>query len=497
MRRRLLRDHGRRRVPEPDRASVDGRDCDDLCGRKMITLFRTAQIYALDQIKDVLASHIRTLPDKVSPIGATLKILRYEFPCEPLDILTWLHNQQVPQKIYWSGRSGDFEVGGIGVAGILEGNGPIDHAGVFAYMEDRLAADNPSLRYYGGMNFQYPATDANWRSFGSYRFIIPRFELLRQDGQTVLAFNIAFKDICKETIDAILEELKAMFFSPATTYRRPPKVLRRADFPDRQGWEEAFAKTKGESGKFHYGKIVLARKSVFDFDVYIDPVALIKHLKDKTPQCFHFCFQTGKTTAFLGATPERFYKRDRRTIETEAVAGTSRRGVSHEEDAALERELMNCSKNALEHRYVVDAIREALGGLCADVRADAKARLVKLEGGQHLVTRFQGTLRPCVCDDEIIGRLHPTPAVAGCPKEEVLRAIKEIEPFDRGWYAGPVGYVGYEQSEFAVAIRSALDNRDKLSLYAGGGIVEGSTAEGEWNEIETKIGNFIRSEERR
>src|SRR3989338_8981720 len=309
MRRRLLRDHGRRRVPEPDRASVDGRDCDDLCGRKMITLFRTAQIYALDQIKDVLASHIRTLPDKVSPIGATLKILRYEFPCEPLDILTWLHNQQVPQKIYWSGRSGDFEVGGIGVAGVLEGNGPIDHAGVFAYMEDRLPAGNPKLRYYGGVNFQDPATHPNRQSFGSYRFIIPRFELLKDADQTILAFNIAFKDVDKDHVAAILKELDAIDFLCTTTYRPPPKDLRRADFTDRQGWEAAFARTKGKDGKFRYDKIVLARKSVFDFDVYIDPCALLKHLKDKTPQCFHFCFQMDKATAFLGASPERLYKR--------------------------------------------------------------------------------------------------------------------------------------------------------------------------------------------
>jgi len=180
-----------------------------------------------------------------------------------------------------------------------------------------------------------------------------------------------------------------------------------------------------------------------------------------------------------------------RLIETEAVAGTIPRGTSHEEDAALERKLMNCSKNALEHRYVVDAIRETLDELCSGVKVDPKARLVKLEGGQHLVTRFEGTLRDKVSDDRIVARLHPTPAVAGCPPEEVLRAIGEIESFDRGWYAGPVGYVGYNESEFAVAIRSALVNHDKLSLYAGAGIVEGSTAQGEWKEIETKIGNFI------
>jgi len=313
-----------------------------------------------------------------------------------------------------------------------------------------------------------------------------------RDGKPTLAGKVIGTDGRPRTDSAaILEELDRIDFAPTTTYRRPPKVTARHDYPDRQGWEAAFAQTKGEGGKFRYDKIVLARKSVFDFDVYIDPIALLKHLKDKTPQCFHFCFQMDKATAFLGASPERLYKRTDSLIETEAVAGTSPRGANHEEEAALEQELLNCSKNALEHRYVVDAIRKTLGGLCVDVRADAKARLVKLEGGQHLVTNFGGTLRPGVCDDEIIGRLHPTPAVAGCPKEEVLRAIKEIEPFDRGWYAGPVGYVGYDAAEFAVAIRSALVNHDKLSLYAGAGIVEGSTAEGEWREIETKIGNFI------
>ena len=457
----------------------------------MIALFRISQIYALGQIKDVLAAHIRSLPQKISPVGVPLKILRYEFPCEPVDILTWLHNQDVSCKMYWSGRADTLEVGGIGVADVLGGNGPIDHAGVFAYMEDRLSADNPDLRYYGGTRFDHSPADPDWAVFGSYRFVVPRFEVLKNGARTSLAFNIAFKDINSENINAILKELDAVDFSPRTTYRRPPKVTARHDYPDRQGWEAAFAKTKTADGKFRHDKIVLARKSLFDFDVHIDPVALIKHLKDKTPQCFHFCFQTDKAAAFLGASPERLYKRTGNTIETEAVAGTSARGASREEEAALEQELLSCSKNALEHRYVVDAIREALNELCSEVQADTKARLVKLEGGQHLVTRFQGTSRDKVSDDRIIARLHPTPAVAGCPKEEVLRAIQTIEPFDRGWYAGPVGYVGYDAAEFAVAIRSALVNHDKLSLYAGAGIVEGSTAEGEWNEVETKISSFI------
>lgn len=453
----------------------------------MITLFRTDQVYALDQIKDILSSHIRALPQMVSPIGVPLKILRYEFICEPVDVLTWLHNQKASFKLYWSDRSAALETGGIGQADVIEGRGDIDYPEVFACMEDRLSEDNPHLRYYGGISFNGPATDPAWQSFGSYRFIVPRFELLKAPGEkTILAFNIAFKDITQENIDVILGELASIDFSSQTTYRRPPSVTRRQDSPDRKGWETMFGQINGK-----YDKIVLARKSQFDFDVYINPVALIKHLKEVTPQCFHFCFQAGKTTAFLGASPERLYQRTKDKIQTEAVAGTNPRGATAEQDNRLEQELLNSSKNALEHRYVVESIRGVLNDLCSQVHADSQARPVKWEGGQHLVTRFEGTLRARVYDNEIIARLHPTPAVAGCPKEEVLRAIKEIEPFDRGWYAGPVGYVGYDHSEFAVAIRSALVNHDKLSLYAGAGIVDGSTAQGEWEEIETKIGNFI------
>ncbi len=463
----------------------------------MITLFRTNQVYGLDEIKDILATHIRSLPARISPVGMPFKILRYEFYCAPIDILPWLHNQHVPCKVYWSGRpekeEETFEVGGIGVADVLQGQGDINYGEVFSYMEDRLSADNPHLRYYGGMQFDRPATDPHWAGLGSYRFIVPRFELLKAGPkrQTALAFNVAFQDIEREKIAAILGDLAALDFSAQTTYRSTPKVIGRYDYPDRQGWEEAFAKTKDKDGRFRYDKIVLARKSSFDLDVYINPSALLKHLRDKTPQCFHFCFQTDTTTAFLGASPERLYKRTGDQIVTEAVAGTISRGVNHGEDVALEQELLRSPKNALEHGYVVEGIRDTLKELCSSVRAQSKARLVKLGGGQHLVTQLQGKLHPKVSDDAIIGRLHPTPAVAGCPKEDVLRAIREIEPFDRGWYAGPVGYISYNTAEFAVAIRSALVNYDKLFLYAGAGIVEGSTPQGEWQEIETKIGNFI------
>jgi len=81
--------------------------------------------------------------------------------------------------------------------------------------------------------------------------------------------------------------------------------------------------------------------------------------------------------------------------------------------------------------------------------------------------------------------------VGGCPTDEALRRVEALEPFDRGWYAGPVGWVGPDAAEFAVAIRTGLVHNTTVSLYSGAGIVDGSSPEEEWDEIETKMANFL------
>ena len=94
-------------------------------------------------------------------------------------------------------------------------------------------------------------------------------------------------------------------------------------------------------------------------------------------------------------------------------------------------------------------------------------------------------------DADIVSTLHPTPAVGGSPTREAVAWIRANEPFARGWYAGPIGWVGYDSSEFAVAIRSALIDGTSLSVYTGAGIVPGSDPAREWQEIEDKMGTFL------
>jgi len=117
---------------------------------------------------------------------------------------------------------------------------------------------------------------------------------------------------------------------------------------------------------------------------------------------------------------------------------------------------------------------------------------MKLVRVQHLMTGIEGELNKDISDQEILECLHPTPAVGGYPQDKAKELIAEIEPFDRGWYSGPVGWISKDSADFAVAIRSGLITKNKLRIYAGAGIVKGSDPDNEWNEIESKIATFLK-----
>ena len=174
------------------------------------------------------------------------------------------------------------------------------------------------------------------------------------------------------------------------------------------------------------------------------------------------------------------------------MAGTRPRGASATDDARLLEELLRSDKDRREHEYVRISIREELAPLADDFYLDAEPSEMKLASGRHLVSRVRATLRDGVTSLDVLKALHPTPAVGGYPSADAIAAIRAREPFDRGWYAGPVGWIGPDSAEFAVGIRSGLVQPRTLSLYSGAGIVEGSTPEGEWDEIEHKIVAFIK-----
>jgi menaquinone-specific isochorismate synthase len=322
--------------------------------------------------------------------------------------------------------------------------------------------------------------------------VLPRFELNRENDRHVLACNLLPGDLTTNHLRKIAAEAERLAEAPQRSDPEQVKLVSRRDNPDHERWFEEVTAAIDRFRKGSLEKQVLARRTELEFDGNLDPWFLLEQLRGSASNCFLFGFQPAGGPAFIGATPERLYQRAQDRIETEAVAGTRPRGVDTASDSALELELSLSEKERVEHRLVVTGLREGLERIGTDCRVEDVTGSLKLARLQHLVTRLSGRLKAGTPEHRIISALHPSPAVGGYPTELAPNIIREAEPFDRGWYAGPIGWIQDDRAEFAVAIRSALVDGARLTLYAGAGLVSDSDPEAEWLEVESKIDPFLR-----
>lgn len=418
--------------------------------------------------------------------------MRVSVPLEDApDPLRWLGAQPAGEKVYWSGREDSQRVAAAGVADLLTPDSPDDHDALRQRIEATLSGSG--ARYYGGLRFDPDSeTDGAWEPFGGWRFVLPRLELTVGEAGAELACNLLLPHDAAQ-VDEIVDELLESPLPPGGPTGELPLPISRLDSPDRAGWEMNVSHALSTFLSGELDKVVLARRAEFGFAGELDPELLLANLEVATPGSFHFALQPGDGAAtFVGASPERLYRREGREMISEAVAGTLPRGDSQESDETLRKKLLSSEKLRREHGYVREGIRESLGGLCKELEVEEGASEMKLASRRHLVSGVRGTLREGVTDADLLAALSPTPAVGGYPKEAARRFLRGAEPFDRGFYAGPVGWIGADAAEFAVGIRSGLVDGDRLALYSGNGIVEGSESEDEWREIEQKISDFAR-----
>ena len=435
----------------------------------------------------------RTLEQGDDFVGGD-RIVRLEVPAGDMDPLRWLGSQTMRPRSFWEGREDGTSVAAVGVADVVEGSGA---ATGDVLLRERLAllrTEGTGARYYGGHRFD-PGRYAGeeWGAFGGYRFVLPRFELRRRGEEAVLACNLVLPrdaEKARELLDGAEGLLPSGQGSgPGGSLPAPES---RSDSPDFEGWRRNIGAALEAFAAGEMDKVVLARRVEFGFGEDVDAVVLMENLRAATPNCFHFLVEPEEGATFVGASPERLFWREGWEVYSEAVAGTRPRSASVAGDAELRDELLGSAKDQAEHSFVRVSIKETLGALCEDLEVEDEASEMKLARGRHLVSRVRGRLGEGVTDADVLAALHPTPAVGGYPKEEALREIRALEPFDRGWYAGPVGWFGADGAEFAVGIRSGLVRGATLALYSGAGIVVGSTPEGEWAEIEQKISDFTK-----
>lgn len=335
-------------------------------------------------------------------------------------------------------------------------------------------------RLLGGFRFdRNAASDALWAAFGSGRLVLPRMLFVRDSER----WGVVCAPGCEI---AYIEELFARLDGPPAAPEHPAGLSVEHDV-DQGRWRASVDNIAAEVRAGLYEKAVLATSVTLVGPSEIAVGQTLDRLRRGYPDCHLFAFAANEGV-FLGASPELLVALSDGRVTALGLAGSQRRGESAEEDEQLGRALMESAKDRMEHEAVVRAIREGLGEVTEALRAPNQPVLRRLRNIQHLSTEITARARPGIDVLDLLERLHPTPAVCGWPKSEAMEVIRAHEDFDRGWYAGPIGWMDAAgDGEFVVALRSALVVGRRAHLFAGNGIMGDSHPDSELAEVRLKF----------
>lgn len=327
----------------------------------------------------------------------------------------------------------------------------------------------------GGFAFADGAPAGPWEGWAAGELRLPTVSYCGRDGQ------------CRRIVAA-----GAVHAAPVARPIAPLRGGVEIDGDDAPAYHARVRAALAEIASGRAEKLVLARSLRIRARRPLDAVAWLAALRERFPGCTLYAIGEGDAV-FIGASPERLVAARGEEVETIALAGSAPRGASRDADRALGAALLASAKDAAEHAIVVRRIVEVLSDCCAEVRAAATPQLVTTRTVQHLatpITARRAGQHPSLL--ELVGRLHPTPAVAGAPCADATRWLAAHEGLARGWYSGPVGWVDADgNGEFVVALRSALLRGREAHAYAGAGIVAGSDPDAEYAETDCKLRSVL------
>lgn len=231
-------------------------------------------------------------------------------------------------------------------------------------------------------------------------------------------------------------------------------------------------------------KVVLARDVVGHVPHGADLRRPLMDLAVGYPECWTYAVD-----GMLGSSPETLVRVHHGEVSARVLAGTISRGPDAASDKKSAATLTSNAKDRGEHVFAVQSVLDALGPHSPNLSSSRTPFALKLPNLWHLATDVAGTLSDGSTSLDLVAALHPTAAVAGAPTAAALRVIDELEPFDRGRYAGPIGWVGADgDGEWAIALRGAqVTESGDITAYAGCGIVADSDAERELAESKMKL----------
>jgi isochorismate synthase len=403
----------------------------------------------------------------------------------------------------WEEPDRGFALGTLGVAQAATSRGGNRFRDVAAEClgGETIADEPPGLPvgaggvWTGGFAFD-PEGGASsaWSSLPPASLVLPELSLCRSEGETFLTVNAIVHpgDDANERSAALAARLSGLRVDPLPLLDpHPTSRIEISSVRPPGDFERMIVSATERIRAGEMSKIVLAREVLVSAGAAHDPAAVFGAMREQFPSCFCFCCGTPQA-AFIGASPELLLRRSGASVSTVALAGSTRRSSDPAVDDHLGEQLLRSDKDRREHAIVADRIARSLRQHAVWVETESEPKLVKVANIQHLATPIVAQLADPRSAVELAGMLHPTPAVGGEPWPETASTIAELEQMDRGWYAGPVGWMDTtEDGEFCVALRSALLRDREALLYAGVGVVAGSDPAAELAETEIKLGALL------
>ena len=353
-----------------------------------------------------------------------------------------------------------------------------------ALLDDRVELLGSGLVGFSAIAF---SSDSAWESV----IDVPEYLLGRRDGRVWLTH------VCGEDGDeSDAGSVPGLQLSP--TPLRQQRVITRepgAVSPEKYQRIVARASARLRSPEAGERKIVLARDEIVTTEDEIDVRTLLGRLNAEFPSTWAF-----NVAGLVGATPELLIGVEDGAVHSRVLAGTYRVQEDPQQELAQARAHLGGRKDSVEHSYAIDSLASTLGPVTEELRVDPEPHLLQLANVIHLASDAHGRLRSRadgsrVSPFEVARAVHPTAAVGGTPRDRAMELISDFEEMDRGRYAGPVGWVdGYGNGHFGIALRCGqLEDRNRIRLFAGAGIMPDSDPESELRETDAKFAPMRRA----
>jgi anthranilate synthase component 1 len=294
-----------------------------------------------------------------------------------------------------------------------------------------------------------------------------------------------------ENAQARLDELTRKLRQPGAGYPAPitRDVLDESHFVSgftRNGFIAAVEKSKEYIRAGDIFQVVLSQRLSVPFSAR--PVDVYRALRALNPSPYMYFLDVGDIQV-VGSSPEILVRLDGDEVTVRPIAGTRPRGKTHEEDIALEAELLADPKERAEHLMLIDLGRNDAGRVsqAGTVQVGEQFVIERYSHVMHIVSEVTGKLLPGLSYADVLRATFPAGTVSGAPKIRALEVIRELEPIKRNVYAGSIGYIGWHgDADTAIAIRTAVIKDGRLHVQAGAGIVYDSDPEKEWDETMNK-----------